>query len=135
MDEKRKMQSTLNHSKGEPVMKKKISFAFILAMILLFLLAAAAIAEVLGINVFEVFGKTNARYAELAPYTTVENTPEVSVNSVELGQTSAAINSAYYDGTSLIVGYAIRNGSYMEECIPDETLAWSGRRTMMKKVS
>ena len=141
MDEKRKMQSTLNHSlsglkenpflaqrvieqaKGEPVMKKKISFAFILAMILLFLLAAAAIAEVLGINVFEVFGKTNARYAELAPYTTVENTPEVSVNSVELGQTSAAINSAYYDGTSLIVGYAIRNGSYMEECIPDETLA------------
>ena len=141
MDEKRKMQSTLNHSlsglkenpflaqrvieqaKGEPVMKKKISFAFILAMILLFLLAAAAIAEVLGINVFEVFGKTNVRYAELAPYTTVENTPEVSMNSVELGQTSAAINSAYYDGTSLIVGYAIRNGSYMEECIPDETLA------------
>ena len=140
MDEKRKMQSTLNHSlsglkenpflaqrvieqaKGEPVMKKKISFAFILAMILLFLLAAAAIAEVLGINVFEVFGKTNVRYAELAPYTTVENTPEVSVSSVELGQTSAAINSAYYDGTSLIVGYAIRNGSYIEEYIPDETL-------------
>ena len=45
------------------------------------------------------------------------------MNSVKLGQTSAAINSAYYDGTSLIVGYAIRNGSYMEECIPDETLA------------
>ena len=141
MDEKRRMQNTLNQSlsglkenpflaqrvieqaKGEPVMKKKISFAFILAMILLFLLAAAAIAEVLGINVFEVFGKTNVRYAELAPYTTVENTPEVSMNSVELGQTSAAINSAYYDGTSLIVGYVIRNGSYMEECIPDETLA------------
>ena len=140
MDEKRRMQNTLNQSlsglkenpflaqrvieqaKGEPVMKKKISAAFILAMILLFLLAAAAIAEVLGINVFEVFGKTNARYAELAPYTTVENTPEVSVNSVKLGQTSAAINSAYYDGTSLIVGYAIRNGSYMEEYIPDETL-------------
>ncbi|MBP5725523.1 MAG: hypothetical protein J6Y48_00460 [Clostridia bacterium] len=140
MDEKRKMQSTLNHSlsglkenpflaqrvieqaKGEPEMKKKISFAFILAMVLLLVLAAAAIAEVLGINVFEVFGKTNARYAELAPYTTVENTPEVSVNSVELGQTSAAINSAYYDGTSLIVGYAIRHGSYMEEYIPDETL-------------
>ena len=112
MDEKRRMQNTLNQSlsglkenpflaqrvieqaKGETVMKKKISFAFILAMILLFLLAAAAIAEVLGINVFEVFGKTNVRYAELAPYTTVENTPEVSVNSVELGQTSAAINSA-----------------------------------------
>ena len=53
MDEKRKMQSILNHSlsglkenpflaqrvieqaKGEPEMKKKISFALILAMILL----------------------------------------------------------------------------------------------------
>ena len=141
MDEKRKMQNTLNHSlsglkenpflaqrvieqaKGEPEVKKKISFAFILAMVLMLLLAAAAIAEVLGINVFELFGKTNERYAELAPYTTLENTPEVSVNSEELGETSAAINSAYYDGTSLIVGYAIRNGSRMEEYIPDEALA------------
>lgn len=140
MDEKRRMQQILNHSlaglkenpslarrviaqgKGEPEMKKKISFAFILAMILLVLLAAAAIAEVLGINVFEVFGKTDRRYAELAPYTTLENMPEVRVNSVELGETTAGINSAYYDGMSLIVGYAIRNGSGMEECIPDEAL-------------
>ena len=140
MDEKRRMQQILNHSlsglkenpflaqrvieqgKGEPEMKKKISFAFVLAMVLLVLLAAAAIAEVLGINVFEVFGKTDSRYAELAPYTTLENMPEVSVNSVELGETTAGINSAYYDGMSLIVGYAIRNGSGMEECIPDEAL-------------
>ena len=100
-------------------MKKKISFALILAMILLILLAVAAVAEVLGINVFEVFGKTDSRYAELAPYTTLDNMPEVSVTSVELGNTTAGINSAYYDGMSLIVGYAIRNGSCMEEFIPD----------------
>ena len=141
MDEKREMQNRLNQSlsglkedpflaqrviaqgKGEPEMKKKISFAFVLAMVLLLLLAVAAVAEVLGVNVFELFGKTDTRYAELAPYTTLESTPEVSVNSEELGQTDAAINSAYYDGTSLIVGYAIRNGSHMEEYLPDETLA------------
>ena len=141
MNEKREMQNLLNRSlsglkedpflarrviaqgKEEPEMKKKISFAFILAMVLLALLTVAAVAEVLGINVFELFGKTDSRYAELAPYTTLESTPEVSVNSEELGQTDAAINSAYYDGTSLIVGYAIRNGSHMEEYLPDETLA------------
>lgn len=141
MDEKREMQNRLNQSlsglkedpflaqrviaqgKGEPEMKKKISFAFVLAMVLLLLLAVAAVAEVLGVNVFELFGKTDTRYAELAPYTTLESTPEVSVNSEELGQTDAAINSAYYDGTSLIVGYTIRNSSRMEEYLPDETLA------------
>ena len=140
MNDKRQMQAKLNHSlsglkenpflarrviaqaKGEPEMKKKISFAFILAMILLILLAVAAVAEVLGINVFEVFGKTDSRYAELAPYTTLDNMPEVSVTSVELGNTTAGINSAYYDGMSLIVGYAIRNGSCMEEFIPDDSM-------------
>ena len=141
MNEKREMQNLLNRSlsglkedpflarrviaqgKEEPEMKKKISFAFIIAMVLLALLTAAAVAEVLGINVFELFGKTETRYAELAPYTTLESTPEVSVDSEELGRTDAEINSAYYDGTSLIVGYAIRNGSHMEECIPDEAMA------------
>ena len=86
MNDKLQMQAKLNHSlsglkenpflarrviaqaKGEPEMKKKISFAFILAMILLILLAVAAVAEVLGINVFELFGRTDSRYAELAPY-------------------------------------------------------------------
>ncbi|MBR5962451.1 MAG: hypothetical protein IKZ98_15810 [Clostridia bacterium] len=140
MDDKRQMQAKLIHSlsgleenpflarrviaqaKGEPEMKKKISFALILAMILLVLLAVAAVAEVLGINVFEVFGKTDSRYAELAPYTTLDNMPEVSVTGVELGSTTAGINSAYYDGTSLMVGYAIRNGSCMEAFIPDDSL-------------
>ena len=140
MNNKRQIQQKLNHSlsglkenpflaqrviaqaKGEPEMKKKISFALILAMILLILLAVAAVAEVLGINVFELFGKTNNRYAELAPYTTLDNMPEVSVTSVELGKTTAGINSAYYDGMSLIVGYAIQNGSCMEEFIPDDSM-------------
>ena len=141
MDEKRRMQQILNHSlsglkensflaqriieqgKGEPKMKKKLSFAFILAMVLLVLLAAAAIAEVLGISVFEVFGKTDSRYAELAPYTTPESMSEVTMNIVELGETAACINSTYYDGMSLIVGYTIRNQSHMETYIPDEAQA------------
>ena len=140
MDEKRRMQQILNHSlsglkenpflaqriieqgKGEPEMKKKLSFAFILAMVLLVLLAAAAIAEVLGISVFEVFGKTDSRYAELAPYTTPESVSEVTMNIVELGETAACINSTYYDGMSLIVGYTIRNRSHMERYIPDEAM-------------
>lgn len=39
-----------------------------------------------------------------------------------MGVTSASINSAYYDGQSLLVGYIIQNGSRKEAFTPDEEL-------------
>ncbi len=115
-------QRIIASEKEERPVKKKFSFAVVLAVAVLVIGAAVAIAEIVGINVFELFGKTDNRYAELAPYTVLNDVSEVSVSSVELGETKASINSAYYDGQSLIIGYLIQNGSRMEEFVPDEEL-------------
>lgn len=105
----------------EPV-KKKLSFTAALAIVVLAIGATVAFAEMLGLNVFEFFGDTDDRYKEIAQYTILEKTSEVSVTSVELGTTVAAINSAYYDGQSLMVGYSIQNGSRIEQFAPDDNL-------------
>ena len=86
--------------KGEVKVKKKASFALVLTALIVLTIAAAALAEIAGINVFELFGKEYARYAKLVPYTALDEVSEVSITSVELGDTTAAINSAYYDGDS-----------------------------------
>ena len=105
----------------EPV-KKKVPFAAGLAIAIMLIGATVAVAEILGINVFELFGKTDDRYKEIAPYTVLEQTSEVSVTTVELGKTVASINSAYYDGQSLMVAYSIQNGSHREQFVPDDAL-------------
>ncbi len=105
----------------EPV-KKKVSFVAVLVAAILAIGATVAVAEMLGLNVFELFGKTDERYKEIAPYTVLEQTSEVSVTTVELGTTVASINSAYYDGRSLMVGYSIQNASHAEEFTPDEAM-------------
>ena len=115
-------QRVMALEKGESKVKKKTSLTLVLTALIVLTIAAAALAEIAGVNVFELFGRTNARYAQLVPYTALDEVSEVSVTSVELGETTAAINSAYYDGMSLIVGYSIQNGSRVEEFTPDEVL-------------
>lgn len=105
----------------EPV-KKSVSFAIVLVIAILTIGATVAFAEMLGLNVFEIFGETVDRYKKIAPYAVLEQTSKVSVTTVELGTTVASISSAYYDGQSLIVGYSIQNGSRMEQFSPDDTL-------------
>lgn len=103
----------------EPV-KKKVSFATVLALAVLLIGVTVSVAEMLGLNVFELFGQTDERYQEIAPYTVLEKTSEVSVTTVKSGKLAASINSAYYDGQSLMVGYAIQNDIYLEEFTPDD---------------
>lgn len=120
----RDQYAVLNRIKkgGHEPVKKKVSLAAILVIAALAVGAAAAVAEMLGFNVFELFGKTDERYKEIAPYTILEQTSKVSVTTVKLGTTVASINSAFYDGHSLLVGYAIQNGSLAEEFTPDDAL-------------
>lgn len=113
-------QRVMAMGKGEAKVKKKISFSIVLTGLIVLTIAAAAVAEIAGINVFELFGKEYTRYAKLAPYTVLDEVSEVSITGVELGDTTAAINSAYYDGQSLIIGYSIQNASRLEEFTPDE---------------
>ena len=105
----------------EPV-KKNVSFATALVMAILTIGVTVAFAEMLRLNVFELFGENVDRYKEIAPYTEIEKTSEVAVTTVELGTTVASIENAYYDGQSLMVGYSIQNGFRMDEFTPDDTL-------------
>lgn len=102
------------------VMKKKISVLAIVVAVLLSLALFGAVAELLGLNLFELFGKHDQRLAELAPKAILKEVSPITIESPELGTTTAGINSAYYDGQSLVVAYAIKNGRYMEEFTPDK---------------
>ena len=110
-------------------MKKKKTMSFVMVAVAILAIATVAIAEIAGINVFELFGKKDERYANLAPYTVLKETSEVTINSVELGDTTASINSAYYDGESLIVAYSIENDLWVSRFLPDETLFAKMRKT------
>ena len=115
-------QRIMASEKGEGKVKKKTTLSFAMVAAAILVIATVAIAEIAGINVFELFGKTNERYANLAPYTVLKETSELLIHRVEVGDTTASINSAYYDGESLIVAYAIENDSRVSQLQPDETL-------------
>lgn len=101
-----------------PIMKKKISVLAVAVAVILSLVMFGAVAELLGLNLFELFGKNDKRIEQLAPKAVLEETSPITITSPELGTTTAHINSAFYDGQSLIVAYAIQNGEYYEAFTP-----------------
>lgn len=106
----------------EPVVRKKLTIGLVFALVALFALTSVALA--VGINLFEFFGDGNSRYAEIAPETKLATETPVTVDSEPLGTTNATINSAYYDGKSLLVGYIIENNNHIEAFTPtDEQLS------------
>ncbi|HPY43381.1 MAG TPA: hypothetical protein PLO90_03345 [Clostridia bacterium] len=102
------------------VMKKKISVLAIVVATVLSLALCGAVAELLGINLFELFGREDQRLAQLAPKAALNEVSPITMNDPKLGAGAAGINSAYYDGQSLVVAYAIRNGRYLEEFTPTQ---------------
>ena len=60
-------------------MKKKLTLVPVLAAIIIIAIAAVAIAETAGINVFELFGRTDKRYAELNSSETLEAEAEAAL--------------------------------------------------------
>ncbi len=112
-----------------PIMKKKISVLAVAVAVILSLVMFGAVAELLGLNLFELFGKNDKRIEQLAPKAVLEETSPIIITSPELGTTLAAINSAYYDGQSLIVAYAIQNGEYYEAFTPTPDQLSTMRKT------
>jgi hypothetical protein len=109
------------HLAGETqVMKKKISVLAIVVAVVLSLALFGAVAELLGINLFELFGREDQRLAQLAPKAALNEVSPITITSRKLGAGTAGINSAYYDGQSLVVAYAIQNGRCLEEFTPTE---------------
>ena len=115
-------QRVLHASEGEKPMKKRFTLIPALVLIIALLTMAAAAAEALGIHIFELFGKTDERYAQLAPQAILEETAPVTVSSSELGDVIATINNAYYDGETLMVAYSVQGARRLEAFTPDDAL-------------
>lgn len=115
-------QRVLHAPNGEETVKKRLTLLPAMVLIIALLTMAAAAAEALGIHIFELFGKTDERYAQLAPQAVLEQTSPVNVSSPELGDVIAAINNAYYDGETLMVAYSIQGARRLEAFTPDEAL-------------
>ena len=80
------------------VMKKKFSVLAIVVATVLSLALCGAVAELLGINLFELFGREDQRLAQLAPKAALNEVSPITMNDPKLGAGAAGINSAYYDG-------------------------------------
>ena len=99
-------------------MKKKIPVLAICIALLLSLAVLGGVAELLGLNLFEWFGKDNQRLKELAPKAVLQKVSTVTTTDQKLGASTATITSAYYDGQSLILGYSVENGNALEAFEP-----------------
>ncbi len=97
-------------------MKKK---TILLIAACLTLALSFAIAEVLGGSIFGMFG--NERLDSLAPYSIPETVSPINITNPVLGNVTAEINSAYFDGDSLLVAYKIENGVHFEIAEPPLT--------------
>lgn len=104
------------HQEKEPVVRKRITVGMALAIVVLLALAGVALAA--SLNLFEYFGRNDARLKEIAPEATLATESPETVESGSLGTTVATIHSAYYDGQSLLVAYSIENGTRTERFTP-----------------
>lgn len=106
----------LTKAKGEEKVKKKLSIGFILAMVVI--LAAVSVAVAATVNLFEKFGQSEQRFAEIASQSLLQADTPVTTDSTKNGQVTAAITNAYYDGEALLIGYTVQSRSTYEHFIP-----------------
>lgn len=108
----------VRESEVRPVMKRKLTSTLLVAVVTVIVLTGAALA--VGFNLFDYFGKSDWRLQAVAPETAVENASVAEVTTDALGVTKARIDSAYYDGQSLIVAYTIDNCQRYESFEPTD---------------
>ena len=101
---------------ARPVMKKKLSFGLLAAVITALALMGAALA--VGLNLFDVFGRSDERIAQLAPQAELATETPGEVETEKTGASAAEIVNAYYDGQSLIVSYTAKNARTFEPFTP-----------------
>lgn len=107
----------LRYTERKETKMKKTSILLIAACLTLVL--SFAIAEALGGSIFGMFG--DKRLDSLAPYSVLETVSPISITNPVLGNVTAEINSAYFDGNSLLVAYKIENGVNFEIAVPPQT--------------
>lgn len=97
-------------------MKSKKTMIVAIALAAVMLTSAIAVAETL--NLFDFFGKDDARYAALAPKATLDIADAVLVEHPHLGNVEAKIDSAYFDGLTLTMAYRISQVNAAEAYTP-----------------
>ena len=101
----------LAQAEEKPRAARKLSVAFVFA--LLVLLAVMSIAAAAALNLFEKFGQSERRFAEIAPQTVIDS-ETASIQTERTGTVAASIVNAYYDGESLLIGYVLQSASSFE---------------------
>lgn len=97
-------------------MKSRKTMIVAIALAVVMLTSAIAVAETL--NLFDFFGKEDARYAALAPKATLDIADAVLVEHPRLGNVEAKIDSAYFDGLTLTLAYRISQVNFAEAYTP-----------------
>lgn len=97
----------------EPKVKRKLTAAMAFALVAVMALSGIALAA--GMNLFEMYDEEDTRLTGLSASAVLEEVTSVTIETEELGRTTAVVTNAYYDGVSLIVGYSLENMSAFAE--------------------
>ena len=93
----------IKEREDRPVMKRKISVGLLVAIVAALALTGAALA--VGLNLFELFGRNDARLVRIAEQAVPETGTPGEVETEKTGRSAVEIANAWYDGESLIVAY------------------------------
>ena len=111
-----RIRAAILKKEEQPPVKRTISRTLAFALVAVMLMATVAIAE--HFNLFNFFAKEDDRYAAVAPYATLTMSEPALVEHPYLGEVTASIDSAYFDGLALNLAYRIENFSYVEQYTP-----------------
>ena len=106
----------VKEGEARPVMKRKMTLTMLAAVLAVIALTGAALA--VGLNLFDHFGRNDRRLQVVAPDAALMVNDAVEVTTDALGVSRARIDSAYYDGQSLIVAYTLDNYQRYEDFEP-----------------
>ncbi len=106
----------VKEGEARPVMKRKMTLTMLAAVLAVIALTGAALA--VGLNLFDHFGRNDRRLQVVAPDAALMVNDAVEVTTDALGVSKARIDSAYYNGQSLIVAYTLDNYQRYEDFEP-----------------
>lgn len=111
------LQASVTHKvKGKRIMRSKLSTGILVMLVLL--LSCGSVALAVGLNLFEHFGMSDPRYAQVAENAQLTTSQPVHLDDKTLGQVNAYFDSAYFDGLSLHVAMAVEHQQYAEAWQP-----------------
>ncbi len=116
MQRRERIRAAVLQKEEQTPVKRTISRTLAFALVAVLLMATVAIAE--HFNLFNFFAKNDARYAAVAPYATLTMSEPALVEHPYLGEVTASIDSAYFDGLALNLAYRIDHPSHVEEYTP-----------------